>query len=255
MSRSFAMWIEDASTTRVRGPQILLYGLPLGPAPEAHDTLTIYAPFSPPQRARCKSSLSHPRGAKELRFTFGIDGEPRLSPKQYIGAIVVEEGVMVRAFTARLRAPSALYRAPARFNLGRDRAFGLVSVRRHLLNIAVVGGGLAAAEDFWPSLVNIEPQGHPTLETSDIERLSTPFALDAGYWQLPTLTTIPRDEWNVSLVVAPAGPVNVESASVFVDGEWRASDVYQQPNGLTQVRVEGGPGMDTATVVTPLLAA
>lgn len=255
MSRAFAMWIEDASATRVRGPQVLLSGSPLGPAPEARDALTIYAPFSPPRRAHCKSVLSHPRGSQDSRFAFGIEADPRLSPQQYTGAIIVEEGVVVRAFTARLRASSARTYAPARFDLGRDRAWGLVSLRRRLLNIVVVGGGLAAAEDFWPSLVKIEPQGLPALELSDIERISAPFALDAGYWQLPTLKTIPRSAWEVSLIVGPAGPVGIEAARIFVDGEWRNSDVYQQPSGLTQMRMESGPDMDTTTVVAPLFAA
>jgi len=254
MSRAFAMWIEDAAATRVRGPQVLLHGAPLGPTPEARDALLIHAPFSPPLRVHCKSVLSHPRGATDLRFTFGIEQDPRWSPRQYVGAVIVEEGVLVRAYTARLREPSAPYRAPARFDLGRDRAWGLVSARRHLLNILVVGGGLAAAEDLWPLLVKIEPEGQPPLPRPSFEAVSLPFALGVGCWQLPTFRAYPRGD-QTGLVVAPAGPVNVPSTHVLVDGEWRASALYQQENGLTQLSMESGPGMDTTTVMAPLMAA
>lgn len=255
MSRAFAMWIEDASALRVRGPQVLLRGSPLGPAPEARDALVIHAPFSRPLRVHCKSVLSHPRGANDLRFAFGIDDELGLEPRRCIGAVIVEEGVVVRAFTARLRVPSAPYHAPARFDLGRDRAWGLISVRRHLLNIVVVGGGLAAADDFWPRLQRIEPQGFPTLEAAALDRVSAPFALDGSVWQLPTLRTYPHGDGQSVLVIPSTGPVTVEAAKVFVDGEVRDSGLYQQPGGLTQILLESGPEMDMTTVVAPLLAA
>lgn len=255
MSRAFAMWIETAFATRVRGPQTLVSGIPLGRAPEIRDALRIYAPFSPPLRVHCKSVLSRPRGSEDMRFTLGIDGDLQTFPPQYVGAVIVEEGVIVRAFTARLRTRSAPYHAPARFDLRSDRAWGLVAARGHLLNILVVGGGLAADIDFWPSLMKIEPQDRPALEPSSLERISAPFTLDAGYWQLPTIQTYPRGAWESALVVPPAGPVTVESASVFVDGEWRDSNLYQQPGGLTQIFLESGPDMDTTTVVAPLRAA
>jgi hypothetical protein len=255
MRRPFAMWIETALATRVRGPQTLLSGVPLGPAPESRDALHVHAPFSRPLRVHCKSVLSHPRGAEDMRFTFGIDGDLPLLPAQYVGAAVVEEGVVVRAFTARLRSPAARYHAPARFDLGADRAWGLVSVRGHLLNILVVGGGLARDEDFWPSLVKIEPQNHAALERASLSRVSAPFALDAGYWQLPTCTIYPRGEWESALVVPSNGPVTDDSARVFVDGAWRDSELYQQPGGLTQICIASGPAMDLATVIAPFSKA
>lgn len=256
MSRAFAMWIEDASALRVRGPQVLLRGSPLGPAPEARDALVIHAPFSQPLRVHCKSVLSHPRGADDVRFTFGIDdGEMALEPRRCIGAVIVEEGVVVRAFSARLRVPSAPFHAPARFDLGRDRAWGVISARRHLLNIVVVGGGLTAADEFWPRLQRIEPQGFPALEPAALERVSMPFELDGGVWQLPTLQTYAQGDGQSALVIPSTGPVTVESAKVFVDGEWRDSSLYQQPGGLTQIFLESVPDMDTTTVVAPLLAA
>jgi hypothetical protein len=255
MSRAFAMWIEDASALRVRGPQVLLRGSPLGPAPEARDALVMHAPFSRPLRVHCKSVLSHPRGAEDARFAFGIDAELGLEARQCIGAVIVDEGVAVRAFTARLRAPSTPHHAPARFDLGRDRAWGLIAVRRHLLNIVVVGGGLAAAEDFWARLQRIEPQGFVALEPAMLERVSVPFALDGGAWEIPTLRTYAQGDERSALVIPSTGPVTVASAKVFVDGDWRDSDLYQQADGLTQIMVESGPGMDTTTVVASLSAA
>jgi hypothetical protein len=58
-----------------------------------------------------------------------------------------------------------------------------------------------------------------------------------------------------ALVIPSTGPVTVESARVFVDGEWRDAGLYQQPSGLTQVLVGSGPGMDTTTVAAQFLAA
>lgn len=256
MSRAFAMWIEDSSATRVRGPQLLLSGAPLGRAPEVRDALMIYAPFSRPLRVHCKSMMTHPRGAKDMRFTFGIDAELHLAPRQCVGAAIVEEGTVVRAFTARFKTRIASpYHAPARFELRGDRAWGLVAARGHLLNILVVGGGLASDQDFWPALERIEPQGFPVIEPAALERVSDSFSLETGYWQLPTIRTYLRREWQSALVIPPTGPVTLKNAQVHVDGGFRDSEIYQQANGLTQICVASGPDMDTTTVMAPFLAA
>ncbi|MCK6590726.1 MAG: hypothetical protein L6Q76_24455 [Polyangiaceae bacterium] len=159
----------------------------------------------------------------------------------------------MRAFSARLRmrVPTP-YHAPARFLLQDDRAWGLVAARGHLLNIVVVGGGLADDQMFWELLNMIEPDGHASLGLSDLERVSVPFALDAGFWQLPTLRSYPRGSEKSALVLRSAGPVTLDTVPAYVDGEWRECDVLQQPEGLTQLRVAGLSTNAAPTVVVPI---
>lgn len=256
MTSAFAMWIEDAAATSLREPQILLSGAPLGRAPEIRDALRIFTPFSRPLRVHCRSVLSHPRGAHDMRFTFGIERARGLAPSACVGAVVVEEGTAVRAFSARLRtrAPTPFH-AAARFLLQGDRAWGLVAARGHVLNIVVVGGGLADDRMFWELLERIEPNGHGSLGLSDLELVSVPFAIDSGFWQLSTLRSYIRGAEDSALVLRSAGPVTMQTVPVYVDGEWRECDVLQQSQGLTQIRVRGVLINDPQTVLVPLPVA
>lgn len=252
MSRAFAMLVEDVIATKVRGPQFLLSGFPLGRAPEVSDAFLMVSPFSKPLRVHCTSVLGQPRGASDMRFTCGIEGDLGLAPRQCIGALLVDEGVAIRAFSGCLRqhVPKP-YNAPARFNLGKDRAWGLVSIRGRIVNIVIVGGGLATSEDFWPLLQKIEIQMYPDLDLSFFERVSPGFEY-TGVWRLPTIRTYPRGEWESALVLRPSGPVTLQSSSAFIDGARRFCRLYQQRDGLTQVWVESAPGMDMETLIVPL---
>jgi hypothetical protein len=159
----------------------------------------------------------------------------------------------VRAFSARLLTRVRIpYHAAARFLLQGDRAWGLIAARGHLLNIVVVGGGLADDQMFWQLLDTIEPDGHAALGRSDIERVSVPFALDSGFWQLPTLKSYARGSEESALVLRSAGPVTMETVPAYVDGEWRECGVLQQPQGLTQLRIAGASINAAQTVVVPL---
>jgi hypothetical protein len=246
------MWVESSAPLHSRGAdEALVHGPVLGRAPEVGDALCILSPpFGPPLRTHCRSVGTLGRGAQPGGFTIGIDSLGR-PPAQYRGAAVLEEGCAVRAFGARLFRARPRCNGPVQFLFKKDRAWGLVSVRGVLLNILLLGGGLAADAFFWTELLQLDFGGGDVIDRIDMQPIIV--GGKAGVWQLRAVKWLPRGEWDRVLVVGSSGPVSAERVSMQIDGEVREATVYQQPDGLTQLFVRDAWAMAPESVV--LLAA
>lgn len=255
MSKPFALWITRASVFRIRDSRLFVEGSAVGRAPEPGDALTIRAPLSPPLRVHCREVVGAARGGSGALFSLGLDEVRGVDPRQIVGGVLVEEGVAFRAYTALVDPPIRSMIAACHFDLGTDRAWGLVDIHKNRLNAVVVGGGLGGS-NFWTALKEVRLGidriviARPRLTAIvDVESESP------ALWQLPTVRTYERSSEEQALVVRSAGPVTRGSTVVFVDGEWREAGVFQQREGLTQFLLTSAPGMDTSVVTVPMSEA
>lgn len=251
MGRPFAMWIERGSALRLRGSLTALAGAVVGRAPEPGDKLQVVAPLCGRAIITCASVVGTPRGAEHAPMALGV--EQIEHPARMVGAVLAEDGCRVAAFCAVLRASVPRFVDAARFEFGRDRAWGLVQVTGRVVNVAVVGAGLPG-DSFWRVLTKIQPQTRDAIFAADldpIEHADDPLTA----WSVPTIVSRARGEEEVDVAVRSPGPVALTRATVFLDGDWRQARVYQQPEGLiTQLRLLRGPLMDTSSVVFPFQA-
>lgn len=230
MSRPLAMWIERAYETRLRGHRYHLSGPILGRAPEVGDALALQGLFDTIPM-RCRQLLGEARGAEGAAFTLGVDVIKAVPPSHLRGAFLVEDGVAVRRFGARLRARRPMVRTTARFELRDGHAWGLVSIRGDALNVVVVGGGLGR-EVLWPVLQEIRLESGERLSTGDF---ASPVAEHASRWTLTPARNYVRDDDARAFVVPAIGPVQSNSwQTVWVGASERPSHLIQQLNGVTQ---------------------
>jgi len=252
MGRPFAMWIERAGALRLRGPQTALVGAVIGRTPEPGDKLQVVAPLCGRAVIMCGSVIGTPRGAERAPIALGV--EPIEGTARLVGAVLAEDGCRVAVYCAVLRASVPRFIDAARFEFGRDRAWGLVQVTGRIVNIAVVGGGLPG-ESFWRALTKIQPQTRDAILAADLAPVEHDEA-PLSAWTMPTLVSRPRGEDEIDVAVRGLGPATLTEATVFLDGDWRRARVYEQGDGrITQLRLLRGPSMDTASVVFPFQAA
>lgn len=209
---------------------------------EVGEALVGYSPFAPPFRVHCRSMVAVSGVPDQARPTIGIDPLAEITPKELMGTLLVQEGVAVSSFTARLPEPMPPITSAARFDLTADRAWGIVEVRRDILNVTVIGGGLPGRE-LWEHLREIVLRDTDlTIGSGDLTPIVT--APEEPVIQLPILKQY-RIGTRVGLVTRPLGPVRASSRWVRRDAEWEEADVVQQREGLTQLllhdEVDRGP--------------
>lgn len=229
MSRPFAMWIERAYESRVRGHLFHLTGPILGRAPDIGDALLLHGLFDTIPM-RCRQFVGESRGGDRSMFTLGVD-PIEVQPARLRGAFLVEDGVVCRRFGTLLRQRRPPSRTTARFELRDGHAWGLVSIRSDTLNVVVVGGGLGS-DVLWSVLKEIRLESGERLTPSDLNAL----APGEGFrWMLRAAKSYVRDDDSRAFVLPAVGPVwGASMHRVWVERSERSSCLIQQPNGVTQ---------------------
>jgi hypothetical protein len=246
----FSMLAIDAFPQPLAGSVGWLSGPAIGRVPELGDPLRICSPFAIPLRTKLRALGGTPRGTTTSAVTLGIGTIPSLHVEQLRGALICEEGVHVRTFTARTSHPECLA-APARFKLGDDHAWGLIRMLNGIVNLAVVGGGLGT-RDFWHDLELVRIEGRPhALSRGDLDPITT--AETDRLWQLPELTSYTPSSQRRAVAVRPMGPVKERYIDLWLGDRWEQADVFQNDRGLTQVLFsdEAFTGLLAARVPTP----
>jgi hypothetical protein len=195
MSRSFAMWIESAAWTKVRGRSLVVHGAALGRAPEPGTALLVQPASGPPLRAHAAGLVMSARGASQPGAGIGLAGLPEIDAQSLHDAIVHEEGVLVRVFRARLKDERPPLHDAVRIEMAGDTAWGLVSIGPNSVTVAVVGGGLPLGASLWSRLTRLVPQQAEPLERDALALISA----QEGWWRehadlLPS--TPPRSKQN-----------------------------------------------------------
>ena len=244
MSRSFAMWIESAAWTKIRGRSLVVQGAVLGRAPALGTALLVQPAFGRPLRAHAASMLISGRGAPPPAFGVGLADLPEIEAPRFRGALVHEEGVLLRVFSAHLKGKRARSYDAARIELEGDTAWGLISITLGIVTVAVVGGGLPLDASLWDRLRRLAPQTAEPIERDALVPLTFGNEMPDVLWAVPKIKDYTLGDFRQALVTASAGPASDVEALARVDDEWRPTALLeQQPGGLTQFEFGHGPGM------------
>lgn len=146
------MLVESAARFPRKKGGVLLTGPVIGLAPEPGQPLILRGAFGQPQRVRLVGLFQTHRGDGPAQAGFVVMGLDDAAPACYRGAVLYEEGVAFRVFGALEKSRSKPRSYAARFDLGEDRAYGLVTVAGGVLDAFVIGGGLADNENLWRHL-------------------------------------------------------------------------------------------------------
>jgi hypothetical protein len=245
------MLVLDAFEQSLTPHVAWLSGPAIGRVPEASDPLRIYSPFSLPLRTKLRALGGRPRGATTTAIVIGVDAIPSLSVERLRGALISEEGVEVRTFTARTERPDALA-APARFKLGDDHAWGLIRMTKNIVNFAVVGGGIGT-HDFWQDLELIRVEGwQKPLLAGELDPITA--AETDLLWQLPRFSTYPQSSDRSAFVLRPMGPVRDLTVPVWLGDRWEKVRVFQSPTGVTQLLVANDVAPSVLAAHVPMAA-
>ncbi|HNN51705.1 MAG TPA: hypothetical protein PKO07_11835, partial [Pseudomonadota bacterium] len=134
---------------------VLLSGPVIGLSPEPGQPLILCGAFGQPQRVRLAGLFQTHRGSGPAQPGFVVTGLDDAAPACYRGAVLYEEGVLFRSFGALEKSRSKPRSYAARFDLGGDKAYGLVTIAGGVLDAFVIGGGLAERENLWSRLETI----------------------------------------------------------------------------------------------------
>lgn len=211
---------------------LLLRGPMLGPAPAPRAPLSVRGAFGL-HRARLGGVAAAHRGERAGNVAVLVTELAGAAP-QYTGALVYEEGALVRVFSGLRSNASGFTQAQASFELEHDRAGGFVQLQGRVLNAFVVGGGLPEGESLWQRLRSIRVDGGTTIAANELSPL-------ADAWAIAPVTSYGPVGRRI-LVLARCGPAepgrHVVSATEFIEGE-----VLQQQSrdGLVQIELHTEP--------------
>jgi hypothetical protein len=237
------MWIESAAWTRVRGRSVVVHGAALGRAPEPGTALLLQPAFGRALRAHAASVVMSARGAPHPALGIGLADLPDIEGPCFRGAIVHEEGVLLRVFSARIDGQRPRLYDAVRIELSGDTAWGLISMTLGIVTVAVVGGGLPLGASLWDCLRRLLPQTAEPIERDALAPLVIGDEMPGGLWAMPAVKHYDRGA-SSAVVLRSAGPASEGVAVARVGLGWRPAYLLeQQPGGLIQVDFAGGQGI------------
>jgi hypothetical protein len=214
--------------------------------------------FAPPLRAHAANIVMSAHGASQPALGVGLADLPEIDARRFCGAIVHEEGVLVRVYSARLKAKRPRLYDAVRIEMPGDTAWGLVSIVLGVVTVAVVGGGLPLDAGLWSRLVRLVPQKAEPIERDALVPLVFGEDVPDALWAVRTLEEY---EYRVgdgrqALVTLPAGPTFDGYALALANDGWRRAKVLeQQPTGVTQFEMDGAPGTNVEYIAAVPAAA
>jgi hypothetical protein len=250
-SRSFAMWIESAAWNDVGQRALIVNGSCLGSAPEPGIPLLVEPAFGSPLRAHAADVVEAREGAP--RSALMLAGLPAIEAPRFRGAILHEEGVLLRVFSARLKTKRPRLYDALRIELVGDVAWGLLSISLGIVTVAVVGGGLPLDASLWSRLKRLVPETAGPIEREALVPLTFGKAFSGELWAVPTVKQYGRGSLGSAAVVRSAGPASSEGFAVVPVGEvWHtASFLEQQAEGLIHFDFEGSKVTGVDCVAAP----
>jgi hypothetical protein len=124
----------------------------------------------------------------------GLADLPEIEAPRFCGAIVHEEGVLLRVFSARLGAKRTRLYDAVRIELEGDTAWGLISITLGIVTVAVVGAGLPLGASLWEKLRRLVPQTAEPIEREALVPLTLGDRMPGGVWAMPAVTQYDRGE-------------------------------------------------------------
>lgn len=164
--RSFAMWVTESS---VVGRGVVCSGPAFGPAPAAGQPLAVRSAFAADERVNFRAVLPVQRGGADGRISVLVSVEPTISAGLR-GALLHEEGVHVRVFSATLDAPwPRVTRATGIVSVGDDDAPALIQLDGRNLCVAVVGSSLSSRSLLPEANITIQLPTGDQLKRADLD--------------------------------------------------------------------------------------
>jgi hypothetical protein len=225
MKIPFGMLVDNCDPVVVPIPGLLLSGPLIGVPTSKY--VTIRGAFSEPLRVNVNSVANLHRTQSLYRTGLLIE-EGSLLPATLRGAVVYEEGLLCRVFSAYVTCSS--FTGAAAFRLLDGTARGLVRVTQGILDAFVIGGGLAEGHDLWASLREIECLGGQRIQIHEIVPLGQA-------WVVPAMRMYESQD-ETKIVVASCGPATIDYPVAFVvsNDVVPGHVVAQQASGLVQAR-------------------
>lgn len=229
MSRFFAMLVSDAVAAPRIGKGLVLTGPIIGKMPAVNSRLTVRGAFGPPQRARFMG-VGGVHRADSLRPPLVLVEGLHSTPARYLGAIVYEEGALFRVFSALLKKEVPYTQIAAKYETEADQAWGFVQAEGRVVDMFVVGGGVAEGETLWTQSTTITTLGEIGFDVGD--------ALPIGEgWAVYARPAYKRHS-TTAFIATNCGPAEQEMSVLMLSGGMVGEVLNQQrSNGFVQFEV------------------